>query len=414
MRTVQLARRFVREDWGGTETVIFETSRRLLSMGHHAEVICTTATASSDSDNLDGLQVTRYPYFYPYFGLSDEAKRVLDKKGGSPFSFALMRALKSMPELDLIHMHVGNRIGGIGRYVAHKRRIPYVLSLHGGIFDVPEEEAASWQAPSKDAFDWGKVLGMWVGSRRVMTDASAILCVGYPESVLTQERLPDQRVIYLPNGADTKRYAEGDGAAFRNKYGIPQDARVMATIARIDGQKNQRLPARSLKALREMDPKAHLLFVGNVTNPAYHDQLVADVEEAGLSSHVTIVPGIPSDSPDLVNAYHAADVFLLPSMHEPFGIAILEAWAAGLPVIASNVGGIPHFVADGADGLLINPNEEETLVTAYRALLEQPELADRLAHAGQRKAREEYDWDVIAQKLLGIYEEVVHENSLCQ
>jgi glycosyltransferase involved in cell wall biosynthesis len=414
MRTVQLARRFVREDWGGTETVIFETSRRLLAMGHHAEVLCTLATARTASEELGGLSIRRYPYFYPYLGLKEEAKRVLDKKGGSPFSFALMRALKTVPDLDLIHLHVSNRIGAIGRHVARKRGIPYVVSLHGGVLDVPAEEAASWTEPAKGALEWGKVLGMWVGSRRILADAGAILCVGYPESVKTQERLPDKRVIYLPNGADTRRYAEGDGPAFRAKYGIPADARVMLTIARIDSQKNQRLPARMLPALRATDPDCHLLFVGNVTNPAYHEQLMAEVRALGMEDHVTIIPGIPSDSPDLVGAYHAADIFLLPSVHEPFGIVILEAWSAGLPVIASRVGGIPHFVEDGADGLLFDPAEEGTLVRAYEGLVKDSELRQRIAEAGRAKAREQFDWDVITRKLLGIYEEVIHENSIRQ
>ncbi len=225
--------------------------------------------------------------------------------------------------------------------MARKRKIPYVISLHGGVFDVPEEEAASWTAPTRGAFDWGKVLGLWVGSRRVMLDASAILCVGYQESLLVQKHLPDNRVIYLPNGADTRRFSKGDGAWFREKHKIPQDAKVVLTLARIDVQKNQHLPARLLPVFRELEPKTHLLIVGNVTNPSYYDELLKIVDTSALGAHVTIIPGIPSDSQDLVDAYHAADLFLLPSFHEPFGIVILEAWSAGLPVLASNVGGLP-------------------------------------------------------------------------
>jgi len=414
MKVVQLARRFVRDDWGGTETVIHETGKRLLALGHETEVLCTMATAKTDAEVLDGLPVRRFPFFYPYLGLKEEAKRVLDKKGGSPFSFGLMRALKTMPDLDLIHLHVGNRIGGIGRHVAKKRGMPYVMSLHGGVFDVPAAEAASWTEPAKGAFEWGKILGMWVGARRVLQDAGAILCVGYPESVKTQERLPENRVIYLPNGADTKRFAAGDGPAFRQKHGIPQDARVVLTLARIDSQKNQHLPARLLPELRAIDPHTHLLFVGNVTNPAYHDALAAQIASAGLSAHATIVPGIPSDSSDLVDAYHAADMFLLPSVHEPFGIVILEAWSAGLPVLASRIGGIPHFVEDGEDGLLFDPADDASLVSAFRSLAGDPALCARLGSAGQAKARNEYDWDAITRRLITIYEEVLHENSVRQ
>lgn len=414
MHTVQLARRFVREDWGGTETVIYETSKRMLAMGHQAEVMCTLATAHAQVDNYAGLPVRRFPYFYPYLGLSVDAKHVLDKKGGSPFSFSLMRALQNMPELDLIHLHVGNRIGGIGRYVAKKRMIPYVISLHGGVFDVPAAEAASWTAPTKGTLDWGKVLGLWVGSRRVMLDASAILCVGYPESVLVQKNLPDNRVVYLPNGADTRRFADGNGVSFRNKYKIPQEAKVVLTLARIDAQKNQHMAARLLPMFREIEPTTHLLIVGNVTNPAYHQELVQIVEAHGVANHVTIIPGIPSVSGELVDAYHAADIFLLPSRHEPFGIVILEAWSAGLPVLASNVGGIPHFVANGEDALLFNPNDDHSLIQAFRELSTNTGLAQRLGEAGRCKARTEYDWDVITQKLLTIYEDVIRENSFRQ
>lgn len=414
MNVVQLARRFVCDDWGGTETVILETSKRLLEMGHHTEVQCTLASAKSATEELEGLLVRRHPYFYPYIGLNNESKRLLDKKGGSPFSFSLRRALLNMPQLDLMHLHVGNRIGRIGGYVARKRKIPYVISLHGGVFDVPEEEKTSWTAPAKGALDWGRLLDLWMGSgpRRVMKDASAILCVGYQESVLVQENLPDNRVIYLPNGADTKRFASGDGAGFRAKYGIPSNARVLLTLARIDSQKNQHLPVRLIRELWEIDPRTHLLFVGNVTNPAYHDKLVELVAAAGMEAHVTIIPGIAPDSPDLVNAYHAADIFLLPAVHEPFGIVILEAWSAGLPVIASRVGGIPHFVSDGEDGLLFDPTDEGALVMAYQALTAEQALPTRLGAAGRMKAREEYDWDVITRKLVGIYEEVILENSL--
>jgi glycosyltransferase involved in cell wall biosynthesis len=258
------------------------------------------------------------------------------------------------------------------------------------------------------------VLGLWVGSRRVIKDASAILCVGYQESVLVQRCLPDNRVIYLPNGADTQRFSKGDGYAFRDKYQIPHDAKVVLTLARIDVQKNQHMPARLLRTLREIAPETHLLIVGNVTNSSYQGELMQIVESAGVGDHVTIIPGIPSDSQSLVDAYHAANVFLLPSFHEPFGIVILEAWSAGLPVLASNVGGIPYFVEDGVDGLLFDPGNDNSLVQAFRQLNSDQSLAKRLACAGRSKAFAEYDWDVITRKLVSIYEEAIRENSLRQ
>lgn len=414
MKVVQLARRFVKNDWGGTETVVLQTSKRLLAMGHHTEVLCTMATATTDSDCIEGVSVRRFPYFYPYIGLSAEAKRILDKKGGNSFSFQLMRALKDIQNLDLIHLHAGNRIAGIGRHVAKKKNIPYVLSVHGGILDRPQEEADSLSAPTKGAFDWGKALGWWVGSRRTVADASAILCVGYPESKLLQKRLPNSRVVYLPNGADTKRFKHGDGGAFRRSRNIPIDANVLLTVARIDSQKNQLLPVRMLAELRKIQPNTHLLIIGNATNPDYYKEVVRTVEDIGLGDHVTIIPGIAADSQELVDAYHAADVFLLPSTHEPFGIVILEAWAAGLPVLASRIGGIPHFVEDGTDGLLFDPSDDKSFLDAFTTMMADTDRAQALAAAGCKKAREHYDWDTVTGSLLKIYEEVLAENSIRQ
>jgi len=124
MNIVQVPRRFVSSHWGGTETVILETCKRLLKMGHHTEIICPNALAHQNKKVIGGVNISRMPYFYPYLGLSDEAKQQLDRKGGNLFSFAMMSALKKYPDLDLIHLHTAKRLGGIGRTIAMKRKIP--------------------------------------------------------------------------------------------------------------------------------------------------------------------------------------------------------------------------------------------------------------------------------------------------
>ena len=411
MNIVQVARRFTVNDWGGMETVIIETSKQLIRMGHRTEILCTLATANSKSDNVEGVPVRRVPYFYPYFGLREEAKRILDRKGGSPFSFTMLQALKRYPNLDLIHLHAGGRLGGIGRHVARKRRIPYVVSLHGAKFDVPPEEAASWVAPTKGTIEWGKVLGWWVGARQVLHDAAAILCVGHRDSVLAQQKLPEKRVVYLPNGVDAERFAAGDGSGFRARHGIPPKALVVLTAARIDVQKNQHFVARVLPGLARICPEVHALIIGHVTNEAYYDELVKLIASRNMQSRATIIRGLAGRGQELVDAYHAADLFVLPSIHEPFGIVILEAWASGLPVIASRVGGIPTFVEHDVDGMLFRPGDEKAFLDAFRALSTR-ERRETMARAGQRKAIKEYSWDKITERLVGIYEEVLRENPL--
>lgn len=412
MNIVQVPRRFVSGEWGGTETVILETAKRLIARGHHTEILCPMALSDVADEAIQTIPVNRVSYFYPYLGLSGEARRMLDKKGGNLFSFPLMRRLKTCRDLDLVHLHTGKRLGGIVRHVARQRRLPYVVTLHGGVYDVPAEEAATWTEPTRGTIEWGKLLGAWVGARRVLDDAAAILCVGAAELAEVRARFPEKRVEAMPNGVDTCRFAVGDGSRFREAHTIPNGRRMVLTVGRIDPQKNQLLAVSALGRIVHAGTDAHLALIGAVTNQDYLEQVKTETERLGLTDRVTIVPGMAAGSQELVDAYHAADVFLLPSRHEPFGIVVLEAWAAGRPVVASRVGGVPSFVDDGDDGLLFGSGDSGEAAAHLLSVVHSQELSGRLAKAGRAKARASYDWDVVTSRLIALYEEVIRANSL--
>jgi glycosyltransferase involved in cell wall biosynthesis len=293
--------------------------------------------------------------------------------------------------------------------VALERKVPYIVSIHGGVHDVPAEEARSWTAPTRGKFEWGKLLGWWVGSRRVLDDASAVLCLGDKEYQTTRELFPNKRVEFFPNGVDYKRFSRGESEVFRKKHGIPPEATVLLTVARIDAQKNQKFAIEALRSILKHEPKAHLVLIGPITDQTYYRQVVDLIGECKLEEKVTILPGLAPNSRELEDAYHGADLFLLPSIHEPFGIVILEAWSAGLPVVASRVGGIPSFVVDDSDGLLYESNNLECCTNQIRRIIQQPRFARNLANSGKRKAQEQYSWEQLAARLVTIYEAVVNE-----
>jgi glycosyltransferase involved in cell wall biosynthesis len=414
MRTIHVPRRFVRSHWGGTETVILQVCRQLQAKGHHASIMTPEALADNRHEVIDGVTVDRFPYFYPWLGLDEQARRRLDQKGGNLFSFALMRALKSAPNIDIIHLHTGKRLGGIVRHVARQRRIPYVVSVHGGVLDMPAAEAATFAEPTRGRIEWGKALGWWTGSRRVYDDAAAILTLGAEEQRLMAARHPGTRVELFPNGVDVDRFANGDGPAFRARHGIPADAPMVLVVGRIDPQKNQLLAVEAMRAVVQRHPRAHLVMVGHVTNDAYETRVRAAMTESGLARQITLIPGLAAASNDLVDAFHAANVFLLPSIHEPFGIVILEAWAAGLAVVASRVGGIPTFVEPGRDALLFESGDVVECAHAVTALLGDAERARAMGESGRTKARRDYSWSSITDRLLTIYEEAIRANPLRQ
>lgn len=400
-----ITRRFTEEAWGGTETVVLETSKRLRQLGHDTAIFTTTALSPTRKDAIADVPVHRHPYFYPYIGLTPSDRDALDRKAGNLFSFSLGRQLSKTPA-DVFHLHTAKRLGGIARSAALARRAPYVLSLHGGAFDVPAAEAATWTAPTKGTFEWGKALGWWVGSRHVIRDAAAVICLSEAEQTAVKAAHPGARTVLLPNGVDTRRFRRGQGAAFRAAHGIRPEAKVVLTMGRIDPQKQQHLAVEAVAQLRAQDIDAHLVLIGPVTTASYGERLTQVIAERDMAAHVTRVDGLRADDPALVDAYHAADVFLLPSQHEPFGIVVLEAWAAGCPVVASRVGGIPGFATHMRNAFLFDPLDVRHAVTGLASVLLHPTLGRSLVEAGRRRVAERFDWMKVTEELVTLYEDV--------
>lgn len=412
MRILQIARRFVRQEWGGTETVVLETSRRLLACGLQTEIVCPNALADRDREVVGGVTIRRFGYFYPYLGLTAKARIQMDKKAGNLFSFSLMRYLRGESSVDLIHLHTSKRLGGIARYVACKRKIPYVVSLHGGCLDVPAAEAQQWTAPTVGSFEWGKVLGWWVGSRRVLQDASAIICVGESEYKAIRQEYPKHHVVHLPNGVEVDRFSTGDGNAFRQKFSLDSTSKILLCMGRIDPQKNQLELIRSMPVWKQKHDSIHLLLIGPVTNDDYESRLRAEICRLSLSDDVTIIPGIDPHSDDLCNAFHAADFFVLPSLHEPFGIVVVEAWAAGLPVVSSNAGGLAGLITDQSTGRLFDPSRAGACATAVLAALDAPaEETNQMIRAARREVEEKYSWEQVTEQLKAVYTQVLNHAS---
>jgi glycosyltransferase involved in cell wall biosynthesis len=145
-------------------------------------------------------------------------------------------------------------------------------------------------------------------------------------------------------------------------------------------------------------------MIGPATDPAYLRELQQEICTQQLQSRVRIIPGLPPGSETLRDAYAAADIMILPSRHEPFGIVVLEAWAAGKPVLCSDIGGLRHLVQAGEGGYRFADLAEA--VRLCRFLREQPELRMRLGLQGQARVLQSYTWEHIGARLRQLYQTV--------
>jgi len=404
MRTAHIIRRFAFSEWGGTESVVWNTARTLQAKGNPSEIFATSALSSAGDETRNSIQIHRFDYKYPYFPLSKAKQLVLDKKGGNPVVPKLRKALVK-GEFDILHCHTMGRMALSVRAVSQQMRIPYVMTLHGGYYDVPPSEIKQMVKPLKGTIPYGNIMDRLLGRRAdPLKYANGIVCVGANELQPAKEHFPDKLIIHLPNGVDYDYFHNYAGTDFRKQVGIRPDRKVLLCLSRIDYQKNQLILPEVLALLGE---PWHLVFIGAPTAEWYMDKLREKIRLMNLSDRVTMITGVPPDSQLLPAAYRAASAFLLPSLHEPFGIVVLEAWSSGTPVITSPVGGLKTLIRDGETGFFAPaegaPHEWAELIKKLDA---DSELRGRITEAADAEVREKYTWDVITDRLLDFYQEV--------
>ncbi len=202
--------------------------------------------------------------------------------------------------------------------------------------------------------------------------------------------VPAKKIAIVYNGIDTATFANFDDAdLLRMELRIPRGAPVIGTLGRLNEVKRQDLLIRSFAAITELNPRPQLLLVGDGPELAAPRRLAT---ELGVGERVHFAGY--QDRPE--HYLHLMDIFALTSRMEGMPLAILEAWAAGRPVISTRVGGVPAIVTDGQNGLLIDSGDEEALTRALRRLITRPDEARRLGDSGQNLARSRFDLRVMA------------------
>jgi alpha-maltose-1-phosphate synthase len=410
MRVAHLLRKYNPAEWGGTETVIQQLFESLRREGVTSVVYCPAIPASNVPDPLAaaGCAVNRFEACVPIWGITPEQRRQMVAVGGNLLSFDLLRMLWGNREFSIIHSHTLGRIGGIGLTVARQRNLPFVLTVHGGVYDLPEPLRQSFHAKTK-GWEWGKPFGMLLRSRRVIDEADAILTCNRREAALIRERHPDRRVIVQPHGVPAAVYAVDHRAAALAAF--PQIAKrpVVLSLGRIDAVKNQGWVVEQLPELLRRHPNALLVLAGACTDEGYGEALRRRIEQLSLGPHVLVTGKLPPADPRLIGLLQVARVAMLQSISETFGLVILEAWAAGTPAISSRTSGASALIDHGENGWLFDLQRPETFHEAIDVALDNEVARARVIAAGRERVVAEYDTEVLASRVRRLYENLQEE-----
>ncbi|MBI4011567.1 MAG: glycosyltransferase [Candidatus Rokubacteria bacterium] len=358
---------------GGVARAV-ETMRIALERLGHEVVVVAPRMTGGDGSSPGVVRVPAVPApTYPDFALP------------LPLSPAWTRRLAAL-DLDVVHAQHPFLLGATARRLARRLGRPLVFTYHTLYDKYAHYVPLPRPAVARRAIAW---------STRFANEADVVIAPSAWLAARLKSQGVRRPVVVLPTGVDLERFQPGDRAAARAALRLPPTP-LCLYVGRLDREKNLPFLLDAFERVAARQPGAELVLVGRGTQEAALRRRAARLRAAG---RVRFVGGVPLDA--VVRYYQAADLFLFASTTETQGLAVLEAMAVGLPVVAVRAAGVEEAVLDGVSGLLV-PEEGEAFAAAALEVLGDPGLADKLS-SGAREAALPVAARALGQRLVRLY-----------
>jgi len=357
---------------GGSGIVATELGKQLARLGHEVHFITSSLPVRlrgfEERICFHEVRPENYPVFhYPPYSLSLAAK---------------MAEVARTHHLDVLHAHYAMPHAAsayLARQMLADHRVRTVTTLHG------TDITLVGQAPS-----------FYEVTKFSIEQSDAVTAVsGWLEAETRRIFRTDRDIRVIHNFIDVDTFKPRALGERRARFASPGEA-VLLHISNFRPVKNLRALVEVFRRVNERHP-SRLLLVGDGPERL---SVLEMVRALGLQDRVQFL-GNQEYVEDLLPI---ADVFLLPSLHESFGLTVLEAMAVGVPVVATNVGGTAEVVAEGETGYLRSPHDVDGMVEAVEMIVSDPDRAASMGEAGRRRAREFFHVDRIVPQYLEVYE----------
>ena len=295
---------------------------------------------------------------------------------------------------DLVHSHYWLS-GWVGQALKVRWGAPHVIMFH-----------TLGEAKNRAGLAKREPYDRIAGERLLAQGADRIICASESEreTLLKLYGVPDDRVTCIPCGVDTEHFRPMSRSRVRRRLKLPAKESLVLFVGRIEPLKGIDV---LLRAVSKLEGEFRLLAVGGDGKEAARQaELRALVDELGIGERVSFRDAVPHD--DLPLYYNAADVCVVPSYYESFGLVALEAMACGVPVVASRVGGLRETVQDGETGYLVPWRCPQPFAERLDQLLSDARLRRRLGREA-RIAVERFRWSEVAAQVEDVYHELVSQ-----
>jgi glycosyltransferase involved in cell wall biosynthesis len=329
---------------------------------------------------IDGIEVHHF-------------KNVSNKLAHNNYSIApamLFKLNNNIKDFDIIHLHEYRSAQAVFvQYLAKKHNIPYILQAHGSVMPLFSKQKL------KKLFDLG-----W--GNKILQSASKAICLTKKEAEQYKKMGMDKdKLEILPNGVNFLDYENlPHKGIFRNKYGIEKDEKIVLYLARIHRIKGGDLLVEAFSGLITKIEGARLVIAG--PDDGFLTVLKEQIEYLNISNRVLFTG--PLYGTDKLEAYVDADVYILPSVYEVFGVTVLEACACGTPVIITERCGVADLLSDSA-GIVVK-HDKYMLQDAIFKVLYNANLQKKLGYAGRDLVKEKFNWIDLVGRLELIYETI--------
>jgi glycosyltransferase involved in cell wall biosynthesis len=223
--------------------------------------------------------------------------------------------------------------------------------------------------------------------------------------VLFSEGIPAHKVVCIPSGVAIEQYNQGCKSGwFCSQFGLRPHDKVIGVIGQLIPRKGHRYLIEAAPEILKHYPETRFLFFGQ-------GPLQRHLEQLSKSIHIADKVHFAGFRTDLERILPCLDLVVHPATMEGLGVSLLQAAAAGVPIVATRVGGIPEIVHDGVNGLLVPPNDALSLMSAVIRLLGDPDRTSAMGRAGRQLIRKEFSTDKMVAGNLSVYHRVLRRRS---
>ncbi|MFN8535508.1 MAG: glycosyltransferase [Dehalococcoidia bacterium] len=373
---------------GGMQVYVRELGRALAAQGHQIDVFTRQATPGNPAVVTDrpGFRVINLPA-----GPTGPVQKGDLSLYLSSFTRELLRFVeRDGGQYDAIHSHYWLS-GRVGRVLSQRWSAPHVTMFHT-LAEV-KNRARIGERESDERI---------CAERRIISEADRIVVASAHErqQLIRFYEALDEQIMVVPCGVDLDRFRPLPKAAARAAAGVSAK-HVLLFVGRLEPLKGIDILIRAMAGLEERDD-VEVIVAGGLSDghPDEPDRLRAIVAECGLTGTVRFVG--PQTQDRLVALYNAADLTVVPSYYESFGLVAVESMACGTPVIASRVGGLTSTIKDGETGYLIPWRCPEAFLERLELLLGNDVLRSHFGEAARRSV-ERFRWAAVAEQIVGVY-----------